>query len=332
MKKIGKVICRDLWTVLLDIVALNISWFLALLVRFYVNGALLPSAQDSYIPGFLRFAPFYTVAAILVFMAFRLYAGMWQFAGMNDMWRIVAANGVTLLLQLLGTTLILPPPGQSRMPVTYYGIGIMLQFLMVVLIRFGYRIILTEKQKISARGAQAVPTLIIGAGETARKAVIHLGDTPFKVIAAADEKDAGKMINGVPVVADWRGKLDAVQAVFIADRGLEAEVRREIREECERRGIKVQDYTGVLANLIGRVPLTSLLSLVPGEVTLETEGETRKFASGEEALLAIREHYEVEKISGATVTLKQSSSAVYEGYDDWAREHQEKTGEEVSFF
>ena len=33
-------------------------------------------AADFYLPAFLRFAPFYTVLALIVFAVFRLYGGM----------------------------------------------------------------------------------------------------------------------------------------------------------------------------------------------------------------------------------------------------------------
>ena len=83
-------------------------------------------------------------------------------------------------------------------------------------------------------------------------------------VMAADEKSAGKTLNGVPVVADYEKGLSSVKAVFIADRKLDPEKRKEIRERCEADGIEVQDYTGALANLGGRVPVASLLVAVLG--------------------------------------------------------------------
>ncbi|MBR1709805.1 MAG: hypothetical protein IJ719_13405 [Clostridia bacterium] len=35
MKKIWNLVAKDLWIVLLDIIAVNVSYFLALLVRFF---------------------------------------------------------------------------------------------------------------------------------------------------------------------------------------------------------------------------------------------------------------------------------------------------------
>ncbi|MBQ1364328.1 MAG: hypothetical protein IIY60_00815 [Clostridia bacterium] len=333
MKKIGKTVAQNLWTVILDIVAVNASWYLALLLRFYVNNSMRDVAKDFYLPAFERFAPYYTVLAILVFALFRLYGGMWQFAGINDMNRILAANAVTTAIQVIGTWLIMPPENYPRMPLTYYIIGALLQFIFIAMIRFGYRILMVEKRKVSGRKVSVIPAMIIGAGETARKAIAHMEDTPYRAVMAADEKSAGKTLNGVPVVADYEKGLSSVKAVFIADRKLDPEKRKEIREKCEAEGIEVQDYTGALANLGGRVPVASLLELARGPVTLVAEDGTEKsFTDGEEALKALQEQVEVDEIRDARIYLRKASPAAYAGYEEWAQQHKEDTGEEVSFF
>ena len=66
-------VAKDLWVVVLDVVAVNLSYYLALLIRFYVNWTLRPVAEDRYLPAFVSFAPFYTVACLLVFGAWYLY-------------------------------------------------------------------------------------------------------------------------------------------------------------------------------------------------------------------------------------------------------------------
>ncbi len=333
MARTGKIIAQNLWTVLLDIVAVNASYYLALLLRFYVQNQMTDEALLYYLPAWANFAPFYTVAAIVVFALFRLYGGMWQFAGINDMNRILGANAVAALLHVIGTTFIMPPGGgHMRMPVTYYVIGALLQFVMIAMIRFGYRILLVEKKKVSGRKVEAVPAMIIGAGETARKAIAHMEDTPYRAMMAVDQKSAGKTLNGVPVVADYEKGLTSVKAVFIADRKLDPEKRKEIRRRCEEEGIEIQDYTGVLSNLGGRVPVASLLWLTRGPVTLVTDWGERTFPDGEEALKELQDRYEVDSIEGAKVFLRKSTPGAYVGYDAWAEQHKEDTGEEVSFF
>ena len=130
MKKIWSSIAKDLWVAILDIIAVNAAYFLALLVRFYVNFEFRPTVTY-YLTDFWTFAPFYTVLAIAIFAAFRLYGGMWRYAGMNDMNRIILANLASTLFMVVGTLIFV-----RRMPISYYVIGAFLQFFMIASIRF----------------------------------------------------------------------------------------------------------------------------------------------------------------------------------------------------
>ena len=102
MKKILNGVAKDLWVVLLDLVAVNLSYYLALLIRFYVNFTLRPVAVNEYLPAWMGFAPWYSILAILVFAGFRLYGGMWRYAGINDMNRIIGASVCTTVVHVLG--------------------------------------------------------------------------------------------------------------------------------------------------------------------------------------------------------------------------------------
>ena len=326
MKKIWDSILKDLWIVLLDILAVNAAYVLALLLRFYVNFEFRPTVSY-YLTDWLHFTPFYTVLSILIFAAWRLYGGMWRFAGINDMNRIIGASLCTAVLQVVGTALFI-----RRMPITYYTLGAVFQFLFVLLIRFGYRILLVEKKKVSSRNIPIVPSMVIGAGETARKAIRHLEDSPFRAVVVIDEKSAGKTLDGIEIKKDFEKALPSVRAVFIADKNLNAEKRKEIKEKCDELRIELQDYTGYLSNLGGRIPTAGLLELVNGPVTLVIDEKEKKYESGAEAIKSLKERYDIRSISGAKIILMKPSSSAYVGYDAWAKQHKEETGEDVSFF
>lgn len=51
--------------VVYDIVAVNFSYFIALIIRYYVNFEFNVWAER-YIPAFLQFAPYYTVCCVVV--------------------------------------------------------------------------------------------------------------------------------------------------------------------------------------------------------------------------------------------------------------------------
>ena len=244
MKKIWDSIAKDLWIVLLDIIAVNAAYFLALLMRFYVNNEFRPTVSY-YLTDFLTFAPFYTVLCIAVFWFFRLYGGMWQYAGINDMNRIIGASLITAVIHVIGTALFI-----RRMPITYYFIGAVLQFLFITLIRFGYRIWLVETKKIANRKKTGSPAMVIGAGEAARRMIKDLEDSDdFRPMCILDSKGGtyGRMMDGMPVyggidrISNVISQYD-IKHIFIADPLLQPELKSEIEQICKDKDIELQDY------------------------------------------------------------------------------------------
>ena len=240
----NKIRGKDWLILFLDVIAVNAAYFLALLTRFYVNNIFRPTVSY-YVTDFLTFAPFYTVICLLVFWFFRLYGGMWQYAGINDMNRIIGASLVTGVLHVIGTVLFI-----RRMPISYYFIGTVLQFLFVTLIRFGYRIWLVEKKKIENRKKPGSPALVIGAGEAARRMIRDLDDSDsFQPVCILDSKGGayGKMMDGIPVYGGIDLLSNAISQydiryIFIADPLLQPEIKDEIEKICKEHHIELQDY------------------------------------------------------------------------------------------
>lgn len=240
----NKIKGKDWLILVLDIIAVNAAYFLALLLRFYVNYEFRPTVSF-YLTDFLTFAPFYTVLCIAVFFFFRLYGGMWQYAGINDMNRIIGASGVTAVLHVIGTALFI-----RRMPITYYIIGAILQFLFITLIRFGYRIWLVEKKKIASSKKQGAPSMVIGAGEAARRVIRDLDDSDtFSPVCVLDSKGGvyGKMMDGIPVYGGIDRLANAINQygiknIFIADPLLQPKLKSDIEKICKEKEISLQDY------------------------------------------------------------------------------------------
>lgn len=316
------VLARDLWVLLLDFFAVNASYYLALLIRFYVNSEFRPTV--SYLLGdWARFAPFYTVLALIVFAIFRLYGGMWRYAGINDMNRIIGANVCTTVIMVAGTLLFI-----RRMPITYYVIGAVLQFFFIVIIRFAYRVLLVEKKRLGAKNA--TPAMVIGSGESGKRVIRHLmEDTSNQWKAAVIAgSGAGRSMDGVPVVSldeiDKAIESYKVQCVFIADPLMMTDDRQRVKKIASEKKIELVDYTGYLANLSGSVSLTSLLELAKGPVTLVIDGVKKEYESGEAALASLSGRYVVRGIADATIEIgREEPNSPTTG---WAN------GEDVSFF
>ncbi len=326
-------VLRNLWMLVLDILAVNAAYYLGLVIRFSTNLELKPEAMDPFLPGYTHFAPYYTVICVIVFYLFRLYGGMWRYAGLNDMNRIIGACLTTTVIQVAGTLLFV-----MRMPISYYIIGAVLQFAFIVIIRFSYRFLLAEKQKIANKGTQSVATLVVGAGDMGRRAVQHFNDhTAFGVKVIYDEKNAGRMQDGIHVVGgEFADVLQSyqIEAICIADTKLTSELKKDITSASEDQGLELIDFSGKFSNIGGSISLTALLEMAEGPVDIVIDGERTSYGSGAEAMDEIKGHYEVVSIGTADGVLKieLKKPGHDTAYDKWMEKYKEETGGEVSFF
>ena len=323
MEKLKQFLTRDLWVVILDIIAVNASYYLALMLRFYVGSKVI-DGMGIYYDMFARIAPLYTIAAIAVFFLFRLYGGMWTYAGLNDMNRILGASVTTCVAQV-----VLSLIAAGRMPISYYAIGAFVQFLLVAISRFSYRFILMEKTKISKRGEQTIPALVIGSGELGRKAIHHLEDnTPYRAVVIAG-KDSGRNMDGIPVVAlsEIPVQLEAkgIKAVFIADKELAKDEREVVTKSAE--GLELQDFTGQLSNMSGFVPLSALMEIIKTPLTVDVDGTEIEYANGLECLNSLDGEYEVLSVDAKRISIRKTKAN-----DSWIKAYKDQTGQEISFF
>ena len=242
MDKIKRFFKYDFFVLLLDVIAVNASFFLALFLRFFLNGRLDP-LLDRYINTVIYFSPIYTVICIFLFSFFKLYGGMWRYAGISDVNRIIIANVIAVILHVLVTVFVF-----QRMPISYYVMGAFMQLFFVSLIRFAYRFALLEKRQIGK--SNAMNALVIGTGDNGSQTIklLSLG-VQFRPVAAIDcrNKDAGKLIDGIPVYS--KSEFDSligknrIRAVFLADSKIDEEFRNKIIKCCKEHNIQFSDYT-----------------------------------------------------------------------------------------
>lgn len=298
MNKLKDTIAKDLWVVLLDLIAVNLSYYLAFYFRFYVNLKLGLENAEKYRDAFLGFAPFYSILAIIIFMAWRLYGGLWRYAGINDMNRIIMANVCTMVVYVAGTAAFF-----IRMPIVYYAVGGALQFVFIVIIRFCYRALMVEKKKLRSRGLTKINTIVVGSGEDGRRVVKNLEETdsyrPVIVIGSG----SGAM-DGVPITSLDKAEWKDIGAVFIADPLLTTSEREEVKRLADKAGAELHDYTGYFSNLGGTLSVTELLAVIHTPLVISLEGQKTEYKDGQEALAALTGKYEVKRIDAEQMTIE----------------------------
>ncbi|MCR5448764.1 MAG: hypothetical protein K6F23_05145 [Solobacterium sp.] len=324
-----------------DIFAVNFAYFAALVIRFYVNHTF-HAVASIYFPAFFKFAPYYTVCCIAVFAFFKLYSSILKYAGINDLNRILAANAVTCLIQIVGSVLFV-----KRMPITYYAIGAVIQFAMIFASRFAYRFVAIEAAKYSKdKNDTSVNVMIVGTGESAKILLRQFASDRNNIahpVCVVDYRgqEAGYLFDGLPVIGGIDNIKSAaekykVKSVIIADSLMPQEVRTEIRQLCKKNEIDVQDFSGYAHDNAKGITLYKLMEYTTGPVEVMLDGVALNYANGEEAIMALPDRYLVKSVTAENgplvVEIVNDTTVINNINDTWVNEYQKQTGEDVSFF
>lgn len=196
----------SLYLIAYDVVAVTLSYFMALLIRFDFQFSRIPVI---FLQSWECFAPIYAVLAIIVFWVLRLYNSIWRFASFKELERVTLATIVTTAIHVVGAMITFKILVQgteytaTRMPISYFMMGAMIQFLLITGIRFSYRFILLLRL---SRGKEAASKIaLVGAGAAGREILADIRRTQSikeQVVCFIDDNKNkwGRDIDGVPVV------------------------------------------------------------------------------------------------------------------------------------
>jgi FlaA1/EpsC-like NDP-sugar epimerase len=143
-----------------DLIAVCAAWFLALWLRF--DGSI-SKIERPYLDAYIKFIPFYAMFCLPIFVLFRLYKSLWKYASVIEAVRVAEATFVTGVLHIVTITVLL-----KRMPLSYYAFGPVIQFALVLGIRYCYRFYLIARRKYTRDIGSLKRVMIIGAGEAGR--------------------------------------------------------------------------------------------------------------------------------------------------------------------
>lgn len=279
--KIMAFIKDEVWNIVLDMIAVNVAYWLALNARF-IGYDQLGELFHSYQSTLFTFAPFYALICVAVFAFFRLYNGMWRFAGMHDLNRVLFASGISSVLHALATLIFF-----QQMPLTYYALGAVFQFILVSIIRLGTRVFSMEKAKLIRHMSPAENVMIIGSSWNVRNLMNFLENDqeknlkPVCIIDDSQHKQIGKLMNGVPIIGGpemlEKGiEKYKVRNIYIANPMLDNALRNKLEEVCTERYLNLRDYAGYIAALNSNIQPDSadaLLRMVKPPIKVQEDGK-----------------------------------------------------------
>ncbi len=251
-----------IYLVIYDILVVNASYFMALWLRFDVHFSMIPKY---YLNSWKSFTPIYTVFCILVFWRMRLYNSLWRFASFSELMRILVATVITGVFHTIMITAL-----YARMPISYYLIGMVLQLMGVLVVRFSYRFVLLLRSSRSMNRITAEPAnvMLIGAG-SAGQLILHdiitSEELNEKVCCVIDDNPNKwhRFIDGVEIVGGREDILANVEKyhihkIYIAIPSASPEDKRDIISICKETDCEIKNLPGMYQFVSGQVSVKNM--------------------------------------------------------------------------
>ncbi len=245
----------------IDAIGASGGYLAALILRFGCSFSKIPS---EYLRAWLYFMPIYVAITILVCFLLRLYRSIWRFASLVELRRLCIAAILLGSLHTIGITLIF-----HRMPISYYIIGLLFQFLLMTFARFFYRFFASEKsQLLKSDDENGKRVMVIGAGDAGQSIVHDLisnkdtSDMPVCIID--DNKDTwGRMIDGVKIVGGREDILLNVEKykvdkIYLSIPSASAEAKRDILNICQETSCELKNLPGIREIIDGKVDTSDM--------------------------------------------------------------------------
>lgn len=243
---------------LYDSLALSFSYLIALWLRYDLRYSTI---EAIYIERWKSFAPLYIGVSLLVFWCLKLYKSIWRFASYSELLRVSMATVICSAFHVLGITLFL-----GRMPISYYVIGAILQYLAVLGIRFSYRFVLLLRKVNNKKNLHRI--MVIGAGSAGQMLIrdIHRsGEVDGTVVCIIDDNKNkwGRLIDNIPVVGGRESILEAVEKfavdkIFLAIPSATVSQRRDILQICNETTCELKNLPGMYQLVTGQVSASAM--------------------------------------------------------------------------
>lgn len=243
-----------------DIISVNLAYFLALWLRFDCK---FTKIAHVYLSAWSKFAPIYAIFCLIIFWKSRLYKSIWRYASYTELMYLITATGITGLFHTLFITIL-----YKRMPISYYCVGIMLQFIFLAGVRFSYRLVLLlrSQQKIARSNESRV--MVIGAGNAGQELIRDINqakeiDDKVCCVIDDDTNKWGRFIEGVPIVGGRDDIFASVQKyqikkIYLAIPSATAEQRRDILNICKETDCELKNLPGMYQFVRGEVTVSQM--------------------------------------------------------------------------
>lgn len=301
MKRLGEInwtrVGRVVLLIIVDIVIVNFSALMALLLRFELSVELL--RQSGFLSSITATWFVNTLIAIVTFAVFRLYRSLWIYAGVDELIQMAKAVVVAALLQYCWLMIT-----DNAVPRSFPLIYALLLFVLISAVRFSYRFLRRERIVLGRHHeGERRRTMLIGAGAAgvmALREFKYSEHSENRVVCIIDDDGdkKNKRLMNVPIVGGRDAILYAaekyrVDDIVFAIPSMPNREKRDIMEICRKTGCRLKTLPALyqLANgdvsikqirdlditdLLGRetvnVELSDITGYIEGKTVLVTGG------------------------------------------------------------
>lgn len=242
-----------------DFIAVIVSFGIALWLRFDCK---VTSVEPQYLTTYKKTIIIYALFFLVVFCFLRLYKSIWRFASYSELLRVILATVVTGVIYT-GSLLVF----NLHMPVSYYVIGIIVQFIATLGIRFFYRFVLLLRGRTNNE-VQKKNVMIIGAGSAGQmlfRDIKHAKETNETVACFIDDNPNkwDRYIDDVLVFGSRDHILEAVdkfniEKIYVAVPSANPQDKRDILRVCNETSCELMNLPGMYQLYTGQVSVSKM--------------------------------------------------------------------------
>jgi FlaA1/EpsC-like NDP-sugar epimerase len=237
-----------------DLAACAAAWLCAYWLRF------TPELPDHYLEQALTTLPWVIPVHAALFWGIGLYRGIWRYASLPDLRRIVVSVGVAAVA--VPTLMFMLQIAVPR------SVLIMTPILLMLIMggsRLAYRA-WKERMVAGLLAAEREPVLVLGAGEAAVNLIKDLARSPqWRVVGVLDDDHTkiGRQLHGVNVlgrlneISRWQRRLSVTQAIIAMPEATHT-ARRRVVEFCNHAGLKVLTVPSFDDLVSGRITVSQV--------------------------------------------------------------------------
>lgn len=242
-----------------DFIAVIVSFGIALWLRFDCK---VTSVEPQYLTTYTKTIIIYALFCLVVFWFLRLYKSIWRFASYSELLRVILATVVTGVIYT-GSLLVF----NLHMPVSYYVIGITVQFIATLGIRFFYRFVLLLRGRTNNE-VQKKNVMIVGAGSAGQmlfRDIKHAKETNETVACFIDDNPNkwDRYIDDVPVFGSRDHILEAVdkfniEKIYVTVPSANPQDKRDILRVCNETSCELMNLPGMYQLYTGQVSVSKM--------------------------------------------------------------------------